>query len=257
MVAPVALRVLEREALVFRRLWRGSIGQAVVIPALFLSALGLGLGGLVDEGTGQVEGLEYLDFVVPGLLVTSIVGVAVGASLWQVMGGLKWFRNFHAVVASPASAADLYVGYVAWTGVRIVLSATAYLAVAVAFGGVPSWWGVLALPAALLCGLAVAAPLTAYAATQEGDETFPLILRLWMMPVGLFSGAFFPIEQLPGWLRPAIVVFPIWHGIELCRGATSGAIDGGAAGVHVAVLSAYIAAGTWWGRRTFARRLTP
>ena len=77
-----------------------------------------------------------------------------------------------------------------------------------------------------------------------------------MLPLFLFSGTFFPISQLPGWLRPFAAVSPLWHGVELARGATTGTLHLGADVVHVAVLVACVGAGLLWGRRTFTRRLT-
>jgi len=256
-VAPPMLRVLEREAIVFRKLWRGSAFSSFVTPVMFLAAIGLGLGGLVERRTGHVAGVGYLAFVAPGLLAASAMQTAAGSSLWPVMAGTKWIRTYHAVVATPLSAADLYGGTVLWVGVRATAAASAFLAVAVLLGGVPSPWGILAVPAATLGALAFAAPLAAYAATQDTDLTFPVIMRLGIVPLFLFSGTFFPISQLPSWLRPVSVASPLWHAIELCRQATTGAPRWAAATGHTAVLIACVAAGWRWGTRTFARRLTP
>ena len=77
----------------------------------------------------------------------------------------------------------------------------------------------------MLTALAFAAPLTAFAATQETDFRFPVIMRLGVIPLFLFSGTFFPISQLPGWLQPFCWLSPLWHGVQLCRGATTGMID--------------------------------
>ena len=256
-MASPALRMVEREAVVFGRLWRGSVFSSFITPLLFLGAMGVGLGGLVDERNESVEGLSYLDFVTPGLLAASAMQLAAGDSLWPVMAGTKWFRTFHAMVASPLSAADVFRGFVAWRAVRAVIATVAFLVVAVALGGVASPWAVLTIPAAVLIAAAFSAPLAAFAATQETDLSFALIMRLVIVPLFLFSGSFFPISQLPDWAEPLAVVSPLWHGVELCRGATTGSIDALAAVGHVAVLVACTAAGAWWGSRTFARKLAP
>ena len=217
--------------------------------------MGLGLGGLIDERHGAVAGLDYLTFVAPGLLAASAMQTAAGESLWPVMAGTKWVRTFHAMVTTPLGARDVYGGLIVWTAVRVALSATAFLAVAALLGGVPSLWGVLAVPAAVLCAAAFAAPLAAFAATQDTDVAFPLILRLAIVPLFLFSGTFFPVSELPAGLRAASAVSPLWHGVELCRAATTGSVDWGAAIVHVAVLIGCVAAGWSWGTRTFTRKL--
>lgn len=251
-----ALRVVERELLVFGRLWRSVAVAGVLGPLLYLGALGLGLGGLVDERAGRVAGLRYLEFVTPGLVAATAMQAAAGAALWDVMGGTTWQRSFHAMVATPISPADVFTGFVTWICARAGLTAAAFLAVAAGLGGVPSAWGALAVPAAVLTAAAFAAPLAAFAATQLRDTAFPLVQRLVVVPLFLFSGTFYPVDQLPGWLRPLAAASPLWHGVELSRAATTGRGGPGLA-VHVAVLAGCVAAGGWWGRRTFARALAP
>lgn len=252
---PAALRVVEREARVFRRLWRGSVFSAFVAPVLYLAALGLGLGGLVDEGGGLVGGLAYLVFVTPGLLAATAMQTAAGDSLWPVMAGTKWLRTFHAMVATPLRPSDVYAGFMIWTALRITLSATVFLAVGAALGGVPSGWGVLAVPAAVLCGTAFFAPLAAYSATQHTEVTFPLIMRLGVMPLFLFSGTFFPVAQLPDWAQPVALASPLWHGVELARAATTGRFHGSSVAGHVLVLVGVLSLGWCAGARTWTRRL--
>jgi lipooligosaccharide transport system permease protein len=253
---PTVLRVVEHQAAVYRRFWRGSAFQYVLNPLLFLGALGFGLGGLIDQNQGNVGGVDYLAFVTPGVLAASAMQAAAGESLWPIMAGVKWIRTFHAMVATPVAPADVFSGVLVWTAARALVGATVFLAVAALLGGVLSAWGVLAIPAAALCALAFAAPLGAFSATQETDFRFPVIMRLGIVPLFLFSGTFFPVSQLPDWLQPLAQVSPLYHAVELCRGATTGSIDPGAAVVHVAVLLAFTLAGWLWGSRTFTRRLT-
>jgi lipooligosaccharide transport system permease protein len=253
MTAPL-LRVVEREARVFRRLWRGSVFSSLVAPLLFLGAMGVGLGGLVDERNADVAGVSYLEFVAPGLLVASAMQATAGGSLWPVLGGFKWLRTYHGVVATPVPPGALYGGLIVWLSVRTAISATAFLVVATLLGAIPSAWGVLALPVAMLCAAAFAAPLAAFTATQDTDVAFPLVIRMLVMPLFLFSGTFFPVEQLPDGLRPVIVLSPLYHASELSRAATTGHLGWGSL-AHVVVLAGCIAAGAWWGRRTFQRRL--
>jgi lipooligosaccharide transport system permease protein len=107
----------------------------------------------------------------------------------------------------------------------------------------------------VLCAAAFSAPLAAFAATQETETTFPLILRLAIVPLFLFSGTFFPVDQLPGWLQPLAALSPLWHGVELCRAATTGSVEWGWAALHVAALAGCVACGWRWGTHTFTRRL--
>jgi lipooligosaccharide transport system permease protein len=125
----------------------------------------------------------------------------------------------------------------------------------VVYGAVESWWGVLAVPAALLTGLAYAAPLTAFSSTQETDSAFPLIMRLGVIPSYLFSGTFFPVSQLPSALQVVAKLTPLWHGVDLCRSLSLGTATLVGSVGHVAYISLFLVVALAWGRRTFERRL--
>jgi len=251
---PPIIRVVEREFLVFSRLWRGVVFSLFLNPVLYLVALGLGLGGLVKEHTGNVEGVTYLQYVTPGVLMAVAMQVAAGESMWPVLGGVKWVRFFHAMVATSITADQVLFGYVLWIGLRAMLGAIAFVIVALALGAIPSAWGILAIPIAGLCAAAFCAPLSAFSVAQDSDVSFPLIMRVGILPIFLFSGAFFPISQLPEWLQKVAMISPLWNAIELGRDATTGTYEN-AIVWHLAVLVACIAAGLWWGTGRFERRL--
>ncbi len=256
MSTPALVRVVEREARVYARLWRGLAFSTFVQPALYLGAMGIGLGGLVRAHSGSVDGLTYLDFVAPGLLVASAMQLAASESMWPVLGGAKWMRQFHGVVATPIRPGQLYGGFVLWNAIHAMLGSAAFVLVAALLGAVPSAWGIFAIPVAALCAAAFCGPLAAFAITQDSDVSFPMIMRLGVLPLFLFSGTFFPISQLPSGLRPLAVFSPLWHGVELARAATTGQFDAAAVVAHVAVLVACVAAGAFAGVRTFTKRLS-
>ena len=253
------LRFVEREALIYRRLWRGVVFTQFVSPTLYLLAMGIGLGGLISANGRTVDGLSYLVYVAPGLMAATAMQTATGEALWPVLAGFKWMGFYHGMAASPMRPSDIYTGIMVWMGLRMTASSIAFLIVATLIGAVPSAWGVLAIPAAVLCALAVAGPIAAFSATQETDSSFALVMRFLTLPMFLFSGTFFPVSQLPVVLRPIAWISPLWHGVELCRDATTGTL--GAAGwlgvgLHIVVLGAYVAVGFVWGIRAFTRRLT-
>lgn len=255
MAVPVVLRYTEREARVWLKLWQSWIFSLIVTPLLFLGSMGLGLGSYVDDGARSVEGLDYLTFVAPGLLAAGIMQNMAGDSLWGVMGGHKWQGVYNAAVASPLRPADVFGGWLLWRGALAGASATSFLAVAALLGGVPSWWGVLAVPAAVLTALTFSALLAAWAIGRENDGSFPVVLRVVIMPMFVFSGTFFPLSDLPAAVRPLAWATPLWHAVELCRGATTGSLAPAAGLGHTTVLAAFLAVGCTLSVRGFTRRL--
>lgn len=255
MAVPLPLRYAEREARVWRRLWYGSVSTGILTPILFLGAMGLGVGGLVDEHTGTVEGVDYLTFVAPGLLLAAAAQHVTPTMLWGVMAGQKWMGQFHGAVATPMRPTDVYLGLLAWQGAHTAMNAVPFLAVAALMGGVPSAWGVLALPVSVVTTLAIAAPVAAYSSTQDSDTSFAAIMRILILPLVLFSGTFFPVDNLPAALEPVAWVSPLWHGVELARSATTGSLSPAADTLHLLYLCAWLAVCLTWGSRAFHRRL--
>jgi lipooligosaccharide transport system permease protein len=244
-------------AATYRRTWRGSIVSSVVTPVLFLAAMGLGLGALVDEAQGPegVEGVSYLTFVAPGLLAAIAMQTAAGESTYPVMGAIKWVRTYHAMIATPLGATEVFLGHLLWVATRVLLAGGIYLAVMVGFGAVTSPLVLLALPAALLVGVAFAAPIMAFAATRDNDAGFAALFRFGIVPLFLFSGTFFPVEQLPGFMQPVAYVTPLWHGVELCRGLALGGLEFGPAAGSVVYLIVWTALGMALARAAYSRRL--
>jgi lipooligosaccharide transport system permease protein len=251
-------RVVEREYIAWRRLWRGSVFQSIVTPLLFLAAMGLGLGGLVDKHHhGGVSGITYLAFVAPGLLAATAMMQGASDSLWPVMAGVKWERTFQAAVATPLRATDVFSGRLTWICARCAFSSSVFLLVAALLGGVESVWGVLAIPAAVLGASVFAAWLSGFSVLQKSDQPFTLIYRMGIFPLFLFSGTFFPTSQLPDWLQPISWLSPLWHAVELCRAATTGSSSSAGSVIgHIAFLVAALVAGCWWARGRFERALT-
>lgn len=258
MAQPVALRVFEHHLTVYKRTFRGTLVSSFLSPILFLAAMGVALGSLVDSGAGasRLGGVSYLSFVAPGLLAAFAMQSAVAESTFPIMGGIKWLRTFHGMLATPVGVRDLIAGVFLWAAFRITIVAGAYLLVIAVFGVAASPWAVLAVPAAVLTGMAFAAPVAAFSATQENDQNFALVFRLVVMPMFLFSGTFFPISQLPGGLQPVARIVPLWHGVELSRGLVLGTgLPPATAALHVLYLAAFVLLGALAARRTFGARL--
>jgi lipooligosaccharide transport system permease protein len=250
--------VFEHRFLQYRRSYRATIFSSFLTPVLFLAAMGLGLGSYVDTSSNQaLGGLSYLAFLAPGLLAAACMQSAAFEAAFPIMAGLEWTRVFHAMHATPIGGRDIALGNLAWIGARMLLVATIFTAVIVLFGAAASPLIVLAIPAAALTGLAFAAPIVAFSATQRTPEKFNALFRFGITPLFLFSGTFYPVESLPAFLQPLAWVTPLWHGVSLARGLSLGTIgnDPLMAAVHLAVLLGFTAVGTWFAIRTVNAKL--
>jgi lipooligosaccharide transport system permease protein len=252
---PPSVRALRYWAYQYKRTWRGSITTSFLYPVLYLAAMGLGLGSLVDRHTGSVDHVRYLVFLAPGLLASTAMQIGGNEATYPVMAAIKWMRTYYAMLASPLRVIDVLLGHLGWIAVRLVTVSVIYVAVMAAFGTVLSPWVLVAVPAAVLTGLAFAAPIAAYAATQDTDTAFSTIYRMVLIPLFLFSGTFFPISQLPGWLQGVAYVTPLYHGVSLCRDLTLGQIHPVADPLHALYLMVLAGAGLRTALLTYRRRL--
>jgi lipooligosaccharide transport system permease protein len=253
-------RVVEHRAVVYRRTFRASLFSSFLNPVLYLAAMGLGLGMLVDRGAGRttLDGVTYLQFLAPGLLAATVMQTAALESTHPIMSGMVYHRTFHGMIATPIGPREIALGSLAWIGIRIAMAAAIFALVVLAFGAAPTPALFLAaIPVAILTGMAFAAPIAAFAATRRNGESFPAVFRFITTPLFLLSGTFFPLDGLPAPIQAAAWISPLWHGISLSRGIAFGTAGSnpGLALAHLAVLLAFAAVGTLLAVRLLERRL--
>lgn len=240
----------------YRRTWRGSVISSVLGPVLYLGAMGAGLGTLVNRhSSASLGGVTYLAFISPGLLAATAMQTGFGEAMYPVLGSVKWVSNYFAAVASPLRPADVFRGHLMFVTLRLFMNCGVFLAVIAAFGAARSPMVIAALPVAVLTGLAFAPALMAWSVTRTTDVSFSVLMRFVMVPLFLFSGTFFPVSQLPGWLQPVAYVTPLWHGVALCRALALGTADPAGAAVHVGYLLVLALAGCAAAQVTYRRRL--
>ncbi len=242
-----------------------SYGWTVVMtgignPLIYMLGIGLGLAAFltVPVASGPDGPVDYLWFVAPALLVTAAVSVTTEEFTYTVMGGFRWRRIFWAMNASPVSPHQICTGLIVAVTLRMVFVSTAYYALMVAFGAVGDVaTGALLVPVGVLAGLAFGLPLLAFSASLTEDTgQFAMVQRFVFTPLFLFSGTFYPLATLPGWLQWIGWVSPIWHGSEVGRTLSYGAgPDSWPIGAHLAVLVVLAAVGWVIARRIFVGRL--
>jgi lipooligosaccharide transport system permease protein len=251
----LALRPLEFFFAQYKRVWRGTAVTSVITPIIYLLALGWGLSQFLPDVTVDGRTVDYLVFVAPALLAATAMQLATFESSWPVLSAIKWDRQYHAMLATPLRVHDVLIGHQTFIAARLLMTSTIYFAVIVAFGAVDSPLGVLAIPVAVLVGLAFSAPIAAWAAHTETEVSFVAIFRFIILPMFLFSGTFFPIDQLPAPLETIAYVTPLWHGVTLCRELTLGDVALWSGLLHLGYLIAFTAVGFAFARMTYRRRL--
>lgn len=257
MATPAPLRAFELWGARYKRMWRSGLTVSVLNPLLFLAAMGLGLGSLVDHGgaAASLGGVNYVSYIAPGLLAAAAIQTAAVESMWPVLDAIKWNRSYHAQLATPLGVSDVLLGHLTYMAVRVLVSTIGFGVVMTMFGAMHSWWGPLALVTAALGGLALAAAFTAFAATRDLDSSFAALNRFVIIPMFLFSGTFYPISRLPAAIRPIAYLTPLYHSVALCRSLTLGRVELGPFLAHVGFLVAMAVVAWRVAQFTFHRRL--
>ncbi|HEX7716005.1 MAG TPA: ABC transporter permease [Marmoricola sp.] len=252
-----AARMADYWLVAYRRTWKGSAISSFVVPLLYILAMGVLLGGFIEGDPDKLEGAtSYLSFVAPGMLAAQSMTTVFGEVTYPVMGMIKWQRVYYGMIATPLGVPDIVFAHLGFVAFRVATVSAVFLAVMAPFGVFESLPGVLvAFVVQVLIGLAFAAPVYALSARLPNESGFALVFRLGMIPMFLFSGAFFTVSNLDPWLEALAKVTPLWHGVDLTRMLVLGHVDGPLALVHVGYLAALTLAGWLLATRILQRRL--
>ncbi len=242
---------------VYRRTWRGSVISSFLSPLLYVLAMGVLLGGFVEADPAELEGATtYLAFVVPGLIAAHAMQTAVAETTYPVMGLIKWQRVYDSMLATPLQVQHLVASTLGFVAFRLVLTCGVYTLVVAPFGVYESWWGpVLAFLSQVLVGMAFACLVYGISVRVRSEMSFGLIFRLGVFPMFLFSGAFFPVDNLGSLGSAAARVTPLWHGVNLSRMLTLDNVTWWLAAVNVAVLLVMVVGGWFWSVSGLRKRL--
>lgn len=235
------------------------IGIAIANPVLYLISVGIGLGGLIDKSVGitGVDGVKYLTFLAPALLAQAAIQGAMDETVYPTIEGFKWNKTFYSMNSTPLSGVQISIGVFLAAVFRAIYTVLFYFGVMWAFGALESTAAWLAIPMAVLAGVAFAALMQALAARLENENIFFVVLgRFIMMPLFLFSGTFFPLASMPFFLQWIGWISPLWHATELGRYLTYGhAISPMMLWVHFFVLVIMLISGLYLSARIYTKRL--
>ncbi len=218
------IRVWNRNMLVYRRIWFVNLLVPLFEPLLYLAAFGVGLSALVGRVQYHGEEISYIVFIAPGLLAITMMYNSFFENAYASFVRMYYQKTFDAMLATPLSMEDIIAGEIAWGATKSVIATTIVLAVVSFFRLVYFPHALLILPLSFLGGLAFGTIGMIFTGLVPSIEMFNLPIFLFITPMFLFSGTFFPISALPGWAQTLSSALPLTHLVNLCRAICLGEI---------------------------------
>lgn len=216
------LRVWQRNLLVYRKTWKISFVPPLTEPLLYLTAFGVGLGGMVGRLAYGGDVIGYTAFIAPGVIAINIMQGAFFENTYSSFVRMFYQKTFDAMLATPLTLDEVITGEILWGATKSVIGTLLMMAMISLFGLLQYPHALLLIPAAFLGGLAFACAGMICTAIVPTIETFNLPVFLFITPMFLFSGTFFPVGNLPVWAQLLAQVLPLTHLVELCRGVALG-----------------------------------
>lgn len=210
---PLIMRVFYRNLRVFRKTWVANIMFNFVEPVLYLWAIGVGLGAFV----AQIGGLTYIEFLAPALIASSAMFSTTYEMTYGSFTRMGYQKTFHGMVATPVSMDDVVMGEIIYGTFKGVLYGMVFFLVVALFGVVKSPWALL-IPVPLALMVMVFSILSLiWTSIAPNYDSFGYFFTLFISPMFLFSGVFFPVDSLPAGLRFLPWLTPLYHAVEVIR----------------------------------------
>lgn len=213
-----ALRVWQRHLTVYTKLYKSSLALNFVEPVLYLTALGLGLGAFVKE----IKGMPYINFIAPGIIASSSMFAATYECTYGTYVRMVFQKTFDAILATPVNIDDLLAGEMLWGATKSVLYGSIIMLVVSIFGLIDSSAILLSIPMLFVSGLIFAEISMIFVAIVPGIDSFNYFYTLFMTPMFLFSGIFFPLDGLPEVISRIAFFTPLYHLVNTCRAFAAG-----------------------------------
>lgn len=214
-----AFHVWQRNLTVYRKTYKFNILPNFFEPLIYLVAMGMGLGAYI---TRDLEGFAYLPYIAPGLIVASAMNGGTFDSTYNVFVKMHFGRTYEAITATPINMEDAMVGEILWAMTRGLIYGVAFSIVVTAMGLMSSWTAVFILPVIVLTAWLFASLGLLYTSFIQVIDLFSFYYTLWLTPLFLFSGIFFPVSGLPEWAQAAAWLTPLYHCVNLGKGVVHG-----------------------------------
>jgi lipooligosaccharide transport system permease protein len=218
-------RVWHRNLTVYRENWKVSFIPPLLEPLLYLLAFGVGFSSLVGKFRYQGQEMSYLSFIAPALIAINIMNNAFFENTYASFVRMYYQKTFDALMATPLTLEEIITGEIVWGATKSAIATTIMLAVVSLFGLIAYPSGLLLIPLAFLGGLAFGSIGMFFTGIVKNIELFNLPVFLFITPMFLFSGTFFPVEHLPRWAGWLAFILPLTHLVKICRALGWGQYD--------------------------------
>lgn len=215
-----AMSVWHRNFTVYKRLYKSSMVLNFVEPVLYLVAFGIGLSAYLKE----INGIPYIKFIAPGIVASSSAFAATYECTYGTYVRMHYQKTFDAILATPVSLNELILGELLWGTTKSLIYGTIIISVITAGGLVDSWMIAFAIVFVFLTGIIFSEISIIAAAIVPGIDSFNYFYTLFMTPLFLFSGIFFPIENLPGFITTIASFNPLYHTVGAIRALATGSL---------------------------------
>jgi lipooligosaccharide transport system permease protein len=211
------IKVWHRNLVVYRRIWKINFITPLLEPLFYILAFGLGLSGLIGQVRYGGTVLSYTTFIAPALIATAVMSNSFFETTYASFVRMYYQKTFDAILATPLSLEEIIIAEIVWSATKAAGAATIMLTVLALLGFIHLPQGLLLIPLAFLGGLAFGAVGMFFTGIIPTIDMFNLPIFLFITPMFLFSGTFFPVSNLPPWVRPAALAFPLYHLTEMAR----------------------------------------
>ncbi len=219
------LRIWNRNYMIYRKTWKVSFMPPLLEPLLYLAAFGLGMSGLVGDVSWRDRSMPYIVFIAPALLSVNMMYNGFFETTYGSFVRMYYQKTFDAMLATPLFLEEIITGEIIWGATKSVIASTIMLAIISLFGLIRYPEGLIFIPLSFLAGIAFGSIGMYFTAVVRNIDLFNLPIFLFITPMFLFSGTFFPLDTLPDWARVLAYCLPLTHLVEISRAIGIGPFD--------------------------------
>ncbi|MDD5020379.1 MAG: ABC transporter permease [Candidatus Omnitrophica bacterium] len=218
-------RVWQRNFDVYKATWKVNFIPPLLEPVLYLFAFGIGLGGLVQNVSYMGRDVTYLAFIAPGLVAVAVMNHGFFETTYASFVRMYFQKTFDAILSTPLTLEDIIFGELVWGATKAFMAAVIMFVVLIGFGLISLPQGLWVLPLSFLAGMAFAGLGMCFTGFVKNIEMFNFPVFLFITPMFLLSGVFFPLQTLPGWAQVVARFFPLTYLVSALRGLLLGRLE--------------------------------